>query len=63
MKAKFYLPQNIFSRILLSEIEDNSGFEFEFLPSSLIVKNVLKNVILIQVENFMIPVILSDFIT
>jgi len=44
MKAKFYLPQNIFSRILLSEIEDKSGFEFEFLPSSLVVKNVLKNV-------------------
>ncbi len=43
MKAKFYLPQNIFSRILLSEIEDKSGFEFEFLPSSLVVKSVLKN--------------------
>jgi hypothetical protein len=43
MKAKFYLPQNIFSRILLSEIEDKSGFEFEFLPSSLVAKSVLKN--------------------
>jgi len=43
MKTKFYLPQNIFSRILLSEIEDESDFEFEFLPSSLVVKSVLKN--------------------
>ena len=43
MKTKFYLPQNIFSRILLSEIEDKSGFEYEFLPSSLIVKNISVN--------------------
>ena len=43
MKTKFYLPQNIFSRVLLSEIEDKSDFEFEFLPSSLVVKSVLKN--------------------
>jgi hypothetical protein len=43
MKTKFYLPQNIFSRVLLSEIEDKSNFEFEFLSSSLIVKSVLKN--------------------
>jgi hypothetical protein len=40
MKTKFYLPRNIFSHILLSEIEDKSGFEFEFLPSSLIVKKI-----------------------
>jgi len=43
MKTKFYLPQNIFSRVLLFEIEDKSYFEFEFLPSSLVVKSVLKN--------------------
>jgi len=43
MKTKFYLPQNIFSCVLLSEIEDKSDFEFEFLPSSLVVKSVLKN--------------------
>ena len=42
MKTKFYLPQNIFSRILLSEMEDKSGFEFEFVPSSLIVKRISK---------------------
>ncbi len=43
MSTKFYFPQNIFSRILLSEIEDKSGFEFEFLPSSLIVKSISAN--------------------
>jgi hypothetical protein len=41
MNTKFYLPRNIFSQILLSEIEDNSGLEFESVPSSLIVKNIL----------------------
>jgi len=41
MKTKFYLPQNIFSRILLSEIEDKS--DFEFLPSSLVVKSISNN--------------------
>ncbi len=41
MKTKFYLPQNIFSRILLSEIEDKS--DFEFLPSSLVVKRISNN--------------------
>src|SRR4030065_1700286 len=40
MKTKFYLPRNIFSQILLSEIEDKSGVEFEFVPSSLIVKRI-----------------------
>jgi hypothetical protein len=40
MNRKLYLPQNIFSRIFLSEIEDKSGIEFEFLPSSLIVKRI-----------------------
>jgi len=40
MKTKFYLPGNIFSQILLSEIEDKSGVEFEFVPSSLIVKRI-----------------------
>ncbi len=43
MNTKIYLPQNIFSRILLSEIEDKSGFESEFLPASLVVKNILQN--------------------
>ncbi|MCW8803308.1 MAG: hypothetical protein OQK57_02830 [Ignavibacteriaceae bacterium] len=40
METKFYLPQNIFSHILLSEMEDKSGLEFEFVPSSLIAKRI-----------------------
>jgi hypothetical protein len=40
MKTKFYLPQNIFSRILLSEMEDKSRLEFEFVPSSLVAKRI-----------------------
>ena len=40
MKIKFYLPQNIFSQIFLSELENKSECEFEFLPSSLIVKKI-----------------------
>ncbi|MDH3268156.1 MAG: hypothetical protein OEM46_04805 [Ignavibacteria bacterium] len=43
MKTKFYLPQNIFSQILLAEIEDKSSFDFEFVPSPLVVKNILNN--------------------
>ena len=43
MNTKFYLPRNIFSHILLSEIEDKTGLEFEFVPSSLVVKNVSNN--------------------
>ena len=43
MKSKFYLPRNIFSQILLSEIEDKSGFEFEFVPASLVVMNISQN--------------------
>jgi hypothetical protein len=40
MRTKFYLPRNIFSQILLSEIEDKSEIDFQFFPSSLIVKNI-----------------------
>lgn len=40
MKTKFYLPQNIFSSILLSEIKDKSKLETEFVPASLIAKNL-----------------------
>jgi len=40
MNRKLYLPQNIFSRIFISEIEDKSGVEFEFFPSSLIAKRI-----------------------
>jgi hypothetical protein len=41
MKTKFYLPRNIFSRILISELEEKSEIDFQFIPSSLIVKNLL----------------------
>ena len=41
MKTKLYLPRNIFSRILISELEDKSEIDFQFVPSSLIVKNLL----------------------
>src|SRR5512139_3472190 len=40
MKTKFYLPQNIFSTVLLSEIEDKAALDFEFHPSSLISKKL-----------------------
>lgn len=41
MNTKFYLPQNIFSRILLSEIGSKSDILFETVPSSVIVKRLL----------------------
>lgn len=40
MKTKFNLPKNIFSDILLSEIEDKSSIEAGFIPSALIVKKL-----------------------
>ena len=40
MKTKFYLPQNIFSSVLLSEIGDKSELDLEFFPSSLISKKL-----------------------
>ena len=40
MNTKFYLPQNIFSRILLSEIESKADIEFETIPSSVIAKRL-----------------------
>lgn len=40
MKTKFYLPRNIFSKIILSEIADKSELNTEFLPSSLISKRL-----------------------
>ena len=41
MKIKLYLPQNIFSIIFLSKIEDKTGVEPEFVSASLIVKKIL----------------------
>jgi hypothetical protein len=40
MITKFYLPKNIFSSILLSEIEKKSDVEFETVPSSVIAKRL-----------------------
>ncbi|MBE0573245.1 MAG: hypothetical protein IH618_17010 [Ignavibacteriaceae bacterium] len=40
MNTKFYLPRNIFSQIILSEIEDKSELYIEFLPSSMISKRL-----------------------
>lgn len=43
MKTKFYLPQNIFSQLFQTKLEDKSAFYFEFVPASLIAKNISKN--------------------
>lgn len=40
MNTKFYLPKNIFSSILLSEMEKKSDIEFETVPSSVIAKRL-----------------------
>ena len=40
MKTKFYLSQNIFSKIFLSEIKDKTDFEMEFIPSALLAKKI-----------------------
>ncbi len=36
MKSKILLPQNVFSKILLSELNINENYTIEFQPSSLI---------------------------
>lgn len=38
---KFYLPQNIFSRILKSELSEDDELNFHFLPSALISKKLM----------------------
>ena len=40
MNTKFYLPKNIFSSILLSEIKDKTSIEAENIPSSIIAKKI-----------------------
>jgi hypothetical protein len=40
MKSKLLLPNNIFSRILLSEISNVENYQVDFLPSALIAKNL-----------------------
>lgn len=41
MRTKIYLPQNIFSKIFLSEIDNSSDFDVEFVPGSLVAKKIL----------------------
>jgi hypothetical protein len=43
MNTKFFLPKNIFSSILLSEIEEARNLEAENTPSSIIVKRLLED--------------------
>ena len=43
MNTKFYLPKNIFSGILLSEIKENKGIVAENIPSSIIAKKLLED--------------------
>lgn len=38
---KIYLPQNIFTKIFLSELSDDSEMEFQFLPSALVSKKLM----------------------
>ena len=40
MKTKLFLPSNIFSRILLSEIENKSDLDIQFLPSTMIARKL-----------------------
>ncbi|NUM61269.1 MAG: hypothetical protein HUU44_03850 [Ignavibacteriaceae bacterium] len=40
MITKFYVPKNIFSQILISEISDKSTLDIEFFPASLIAKEI-----------------------
>ncbi len=42
MKSKILLPQNIFSKIFLSELKLNDGDTFEFHPASIIAKKLLQ---------------------
>ncbi len=38
----FFLPQNFFSKLLLSELSDFSAFQTKFLPSAVISKNLVE---------------------
>ena len=40
MKTKLILPENIFSKIFLSELDVNENIEIEYLPSALISKTI-----------------------
>lgn len=43
MKTKLFVPQNLFSKIFLSELKPDEDLEIEFLPASLISKNLFDN--------------------
>lgn len=40
MSTRFYLPENIFCNIFLSEIKDKSEYEIKTIPSSLVSKSI-----------------------
>ena len=43
MRTKLLLPNNIFTRIFLSELSLNDNYEISFLPASLIAKEITEN--------------------
>lgn len=43
MKTKILLPENIFSKIFQSELDNKENFEIEYLPSALIAKTLASN--------------------
>ena len=43
MKTKIFLPENIFTRIFLSEIGEEAEFEKQFIPAALVVKNLIED--------------------
>jgi len=43
MKTKIYLPENIFTRIFLSEISEDAELEKHFVPAALVVKNLIED--------------------
>ena len=44
MKPKLIIPNNIFSKIFLSELSLNDNYEIEFLPAALIAKKVSEDI-------------------
>ena len=43
MKTKIFLPENIFTRIFLSEIDEDAELEKHFAPAALVVKNLIED--------------------
>ena len=44
MKPKLIIPNNIFSKIFLSELSLNDNYDIEFLPAALIAKKVSEDI-------------------